>query len=65
MTGHTAAILVLSNLQVYNVDSKQDDVYNSTARPIVDAVLNGYNGAKCSLKCLHCLEASRAQDHAG
>ena len=25
-------------------DCKQTDVYNKTARPIVDAVLNGYNG---------------------
>lgn len=30
--------------QVYGPDSKQVDVYNETARPIVDFVLEGYNG---------------------
>ncbi|EPZ33588.1 Kinesin, motor domain-containing protein [Rozella allomycis CSF55] len=29
---------------VYDDNSKQIDVYNMTARPIVDAVLEGYNG---------------------
>ena len=30
--------------QVYAQDSKQVDIYNETARPIVDFVLEGYNG---------------------
>ncbi|KAL4230043.1 Kinesin-like protein kif3a [Mactra antiquata] len=30
--------------QVYAPDSKQADLYNETARPIVDFVLEGYNG---------------------
>ena len=29
---------------VFGFDSKQVDVYNETARPIVDSVLEGYNG---------------------
>lgn len=29
---------------VFGPDSKQLDVYNLTARPIVDSVLEGYNG---------------------
>lgn len=29
---------------VFGPDSKQLDVYNLTARPIVDSVLQGYNG---------------------
>ena len=29
---------------VFGPDSKQVDVYNLTARPIVDSVLEGYNG---------------------
>jgi len=29
---------------VFSTDSKQVDVYNLTARPIVDSVLSGYNG---------------------
>ena len=30
--------------QVYDWNSRQQDIYNATARPIVDAVLSGYNG---------------------
>lgn len=29
---------------VFGADTTQADVYNETARPIVDAVLEGYNG---------------------
>lgn len=29
---------------VFGPDSKQLDVYNLTARPIIDSVLEGYNG---------------------
>lgn len=29
---------------MYDWDSRQQDIYNETARPIVDAVLDGYNG---------------------
>lgn len=29
---------------VYGPESKQVDVYNESARPIVDSVLEGYNG---------------------
>lgn len=29
---------------VFGQDSKQLDVYNLTARPIIDSVLEGYNG---------------------
>ena len=28
----------------FGVDAKQEDVYDLTARPIVDATINGYNG---------------------
>ena len=31
-------------LQVYDWNSRQQDIYDATARPIVDAVLSGYNG---------------------
>ena len=36
---------------VFDFDSQQLDVYNETARPIVDSVLEGYNGTRssCSL----------------
>ena len=30
---------------VFGFDSHQLDIYNETARPIVDSVLEGYNGA--------------------
>ena len=30
--------------RVFGVDAKQFDVYNDAARPIVDCVLEGYNG---------------------
>ena len=30
---------------VFGQESKQVDIYNETARPIVDYVLEGYNGA--------------------
>lgn len=36
---------------VYGPESKQVDVYNESARPIVDSVLEGYNG-KIELKDL-------------
>ena len=29
---------------VFDFDSQQLDIYNETARPIVDSVLEGYNG---------------------
>ena len=32
---------------VFGAESKQLDVYNLTARPIVDSVLGGYNGKFC------------------
>lgn len=28
----------------FGVDARQEDVYDLTARPIVDATINGYNG---------------------
>ena len=31
---------------VFGTDTTQADVYNETARPIVDAVLEGYNGER-------------------
>lgn len=31
---------------VFGTDTTQADVYNETARPIVDAVLEGYNGKR-------------------
>lgn len=33
---------------VFGDDSKQLDIYNLIARPIVDAVLEGYNGTNLS-----------------
>lgn len=48
---------------VFGPESKQLDVYNLTARPIIDSVLEGYNG-KCFksvhpvLCCLHCSDAA-------
>ena len=38
---------------VFGPDSKQLDVYNLTARPIVDSVLEGYNGNMNALKRWH------------
>lgn len=35
---------------VFGPDSKQLDVYNLTARPIIDSVLEGYNG-KSNVSC--------------
>ena len=32
--------------RVFGVDTKQVDVYNDAARPIVNCVLEGYNGEK-------------------
>ena len=32
---------------VFGPESKQLDVYNLTARPIIDSVLEGYNGKSC------------------
>lgn len=32
--------------------SKQQDLYDETARPIVDAVLQGYNGSIFIVSCL-------------
>ena len=34
---------------VFGPDSKQLDVYNLTARPIIDSVLEGYNGKLISI----------------
>ena len=34
----------VSKDNVFGKDSRQMDVYNLTARPIVDCVLEGYNG---------------------
>lgn len=31
---------------VFGTDAKQTDIYNETSRPIVDAVLEGYNGTR-------------------
>lgn len=42
---------------VFGPDSKQLDVYNLTARPIIDSVLEGYNGkinVLLSLLIKHC-----------
>lgn len=39
--------------QVYAPDSKQVDLYNETARPIVDFVLEGYNGSYSWFSLLH------------
>ena len=36
--------LNLLELQVYDWNSRQQDIYTASARPIVDAVLSGYNG---------------------
>lgn len=33
--------------RVFGLDAKQVDVYNDAARPIVNFVLEGYNGEKC------------------
>lgn len=35
---------------VFGPDAKQADVYNETARPIVDSVLEGYNGDSTDYK---------------
>lgn len=37
---------------VFGPDSKQLDVYNLTARPIVDSVLEGYNGKSKTIEIL-------------
>lgn len=34
---------------VFGPDCKQLDVYNKVARPVVDCVLEGYNGLLCSI----------------
>lgn len=44
---------------VYAPDAKQLDIYNETARPIVDFVLEGYNGefhTACKNFILHCVD---------
>lgn len=38
---------------VFGPDSKQLDVYNLTARPIIDSVLEGYNGTFSVIVCIH------------
>lgn len=35
---------------VFGPESKQLDVYNLTARPIIDSVLEGYNGEWCAAR---------------
>nr|XP_006820258.1 PREDICTED: kinesin family member 3A isoform X2 [Saccoglossus kowalevskii] len=42
--GHGEPPKVFTFDTVFPTDTKQVDVYNETARPIVDAVLEGYNG---------------------
>lgn len=39
---------------VFGPDSKQVDVYNLTARPIVDSVIEGYNGMYNVISCTPC-----------
>lgn len=46
---------------VFGPDSKQLDVYNLTARPIIDSVLEGYNGM-CHPKTVFVLELPLVQD---
>lgn len=43
---HHDAIRSFTFDTVFGPDSKQMDVYNATARPIIDSVLEGYNGAR-------------------
>lgn len=39
---------------VFGFEAKQVDIYNETARPIVEFVLEGYNGMLCYLRtCMH------------
>lgn len=57
MHGHAAALpplllpapmlLDLGMRQVYDSDTAQKDIFDITARPIIDAVLDGYNGGRC------------------
>ena len=35
----------------FGPDCKQLDVYNKVARPVVECVLEGYNGLSCPLLC--------------
>lgn len=51
---------------VFGPESKQLDVYNLTARPIIDSVLEGYNG-KCLVSSLYALfhAACTVSDAAG
>ncbi|KAL0049957.1 hypothetical protein WJX82_001623 [Trebouxia sp. C0006] len=43
-TGSSEAPREFTFDQVYDWNSRQQDIYDATARPIVDAVLSGYNG---------------------
>lgn len=31
-------------MQVYGIDSSQQEIFEITARPIIDACMDGYNG---------------------
>lgn len=42
---HTHRTLLCCGTQVYDWDSHQATVFDITARPIVDACMDGYNGA--------------------
>ena len=47
---------------VFDMDAAQTEVYNETARPIVESVLEGYNGeiySKLPYKCLQRFRAAR------
>ena len=39
--------------RVFAPECKQTDVYNDGARPIVESVLEGYNGEFCGIQVLH------------
>lgn len=41
---NTFSSVFLKHVQVYAWNSQQEEIYETTARPIVDAVLSGYNG---------------------
>lgn len=42
---------------VFGCESKQVDVYNETARPIVDFVLEGYNGEYININAVSVIRA--------
>jgi hypothetical protein len=55
--------LIRALLQVYDRDASQKDIYDTTGRPIVEAVLNGYNGDALKDNCPALAEGSVFYSH--